>query len=169
MIFLPCFMSLCNVIKEYKKLYRLFRRSGLTRETIIFSDSKGLGLKEVIPNCVSDKLNIVARKGATVYSEGHKDLFRKVMKGYNPIVLVWLGTCAISKKDKYIKLRSYPYQNIELVLTEYRELKNEILKVNKYAKVLFIECPYYSIATDNRLKRGANNSVLTTQSLKLID
>jgi hypothetical protein len=75
-IFLPCFMSLCNVIKEYKKLYRLFRRSGLTRETIIFSDSKGLGLKEVIPNCVSDKLNIVARKGATVYSEGHKDLFR---------------------------------------------------------------------------------------------
>ena len=162
-------MSLCNVIKEYKKLYRLFRRSGLTRETIIFSDSKGLGLKEVIPNCVSDKLNIVAIKGATVYSEVHKDLFRKVRKGYNPIVLIWSGTCEISKKYKYIKLRSYSYQHIELVLTEYRELKNDILKVNKYAKVLYIECPYYSITKANRLKSGANNSVLTTQSLKLLD
>jgi len=70
-----------------------------------------------------------------VYSEGHKeDLFRKVRKAYNPIVLIWLGTCEISKKDKYIKLRSYPYQNIEFVLTEYRELKNEILRINKSAK-----------------------------------
>jgi hypothetical protein len=43
------------------------------------------------------------------------------------------------------------------VLTEYRERKNEILKVNKYVKVLFIECPYYSITKANRLKRGANN------------
>jgi hypothetical protein len=83
--------------------------------------------------------------------------------------LIWSGTCEISKKYKYIKLRSYSYQHIELVLTEYRELKNDILKVNKYAKVLYIECPYYSITKANRLKSGANNSVLTTQSLKLID
>ena len=104
-----------------------------------------------------------------MFSEGHKkDLYRKgmayiytslrkVRKAYNLIVWIWLGTCEISKKDKYIKLRSYPYQNIELVLTEYRERRNEILKVNKYAKVLFIECPYYSITKANRLKRGANN------------
>jgi hypothetical protein len=55
-------MPLCKVIKEYKKLYRLYGRTGLKRETITFSDSKGLDLKEVIPNCVSDKLSIVARR-----------------------------------------------------------------------------------------------------------
>ena len=72
---LPWFMPLCKVIKEYKKLYRLYGRTGLKRETITFSDSKGLDLKEVIPNCVSDKLSIVARRGATVFSEEHqKDL-----------------------------------------------------------------------------------------------
>jgi len=138
----------------------LYGRTGLKRETIIFSDSKGLNLKEVIPNCVSDKLSIVARRGAIVFSEEHKkDLYRKVRKAYSPIILIWLGTCKISKKDKYIKLRSYPYQNIELVLKEYRELKKEILKINKYAKVLFIECPYYSISKSNRLRRGTNNRV----------
>jgi hypothetical protein len=138
----------------------LYGRTGLKRETITFSDSKGLDLKEVIPNCVSDKLSIVARKGATVFSEEHqKDLYRKVRKAYNPFILIWLGTCEISKKDKYIKLRYYPYQNIELVLTEYRELKKEILRINRYAKVLFIEYPYYSISKSNRLRRGTNNSV----------
>ena len=96
----------------------------------------------------------------TVFSEEHKkDLYRKVRKAYNSIILTWLGTCEISKKDKYIKLRSDPYQNIELVLTEYRELKKEILKINKYDKVLCIECPYYSISKSNRLRRGTNNRV----------
>ena len=45
------------------------------------------------------------------------------------------------------------------MLSEYRELKNEILKVNKNAKVLFIECLSYSFAKANRLMRGVNNRV----------
>ena len=78
----------------------------------------------------------------------------------NPNVVVWLGTCEITRKEgKYIKLKDYPYQNIEFTLTAHRIFKEKILRANSNTIIVFLECPYYSAANFNKLK--AYNHPLT--------
>ena len=97
---------------------------------------------------------MIAQNGASVENE---TIVRKVLgtvrKRNNPIVIIWLGTCEITQKTgKYVKIRQYPYQNIEFILSEYRELKNRIKEINNTAKVIFLECPYYSKTRYNKEK-----------------
>ena len=40
-------MSLNKINKEFKKLYRLYKNTDISRETIIFSESKGFSLRHV--------------------------------------------------------------------------------------------------------------------------
>ena len=86
----------------------------MNRNTVLFSDSKGEGLRELIPDFVGNKFRILSGKGATVHNKRHANsLLRLVKELKDPIILVWLGTCEITRKvGKYIKLYKYPYQNI---------------------------------------------------------
>ena len=86
-----------------------------------------------------------------------------------------------AKKGKYIYIRQPPYQNIERCLTEAREAKEKLLRANKEAKIIFLDCPYYSTIkynnkTSNRtvhpirgnLKLTAiNNKTISVNDLKL--
>ena len=42
-------MSMPKVNREYKKLFRLYKRVDIEREIILISDSKGLTIKNIIP------------------------------------------------------------------------------------------------------------------------
>lgn len=64
----------------------------------------------------------------------------------------------IIKKERYTCLNSYPYQNIEFTLNEYRDFKSELKSVNQGTLVLFIECPYYSLVNANKLRKGITKS-----------
>jgi len=144
-------MSLTKVLKEYRKLAVKCRKIELKSDTFLLSDSKGLCLKNLIPHSLSGRFHVVAKRGATVHDEVLINvLLRKLKNARKPVVFVWLGTCELTKKEgKYISLRQDTYQNIEDTLTEYRNLKDLIKKANKHAKVLFVECPYYSITRWN--------------------
>jgi hypothetical protein len=85
-----------------------------------------------------------------VYNKSHvNSLVRLVGDLKDPIILVWLGACESTRKvDKCIKTYEYPYQNIEFILTEYRELRYRIKRIYPSASVYFIQCPYYSITKD---------------------
>ena len=92
-------MSVCKTIKEYKKLYNLFKRVELRHETILFTDSKGFCLEQVIPRDFEDKFRIIAKSGATVSWRRHtRDLLHRIRYLEQPIILVWLGTCEITDK-----------------------------------------------------------------------
>ena len=134
----------------------------MNRDTVLFSDSKGEGLRELIPDFVGNKFRILSGKGATVYNKRHvNSLLRLVKELKDPIILVWLGTCEITRKvDKYIKLYKYPYQNIEFILTEYRKLRYQIRRKNPSASLYFIECPCYSITKSNKPKNIVVNSTI---------
>jgi hypothetical protein len=97
-----------------------------------------------------------------VYNKRHvNSLLRLVKELKDPIILVWLGTCEITRKvDKYIKLYKYPYQNIEFILTEYRKLRYQIRRKNPSASLYFIECPCYSITKSNKPKNIVVNSTI---------
>ncbi|CAG2255077.1 unnamed protein product [Mytilus edulis] len=132
-------MSVNKIIKEYKKVYNLFKRQGLSRDTVLFTDSKGFSLDRIVPDSISDKFHIVAKSGATASNDEHlKTLFAKLeeLKTKDPIILIWFGTCEITTKGKYIYLRNYPYQNIESILTGYRDLRDKILAKFKYVTII---------------------------------
>lgn len=158
-----------KINREYRKLYKIYGKAELQREVILFSDSKGFAIKNIIPDRYKN-IKVIAKKGATVNQRDHvRRLLNTAKYAREPIILIWLGTCELTTKDntgKYIKLREFPYQNVELTLSEYRELKANILRVNRQAIVLYIECPYHSITRYNR-ERGKitdcnNNTVSIT-------
>ena len=101
---------------------------------------------------------MIAKSGSTVENETVvSKLLGTVRKRNNPIVIIWLGACEITKKTgKYVKVRQYThikilnlhYQNTEI------ELKSRIKEENNTAKVIFLECPYYSITRYNKAKDG---------------
>ena len=43
----------------------------LTQDTIIFSDSKGLSLKDVLSNRLEQNITVIAKSGANIYNESH--------------------------------------------------------------------------------------------------
>ena len=132
--------------------FSYYKNTGLKRETIIFTDSKGFCLEKVVPDSVRNNIKIIARSGATVSWDNHtQELLRTVKKAYKPVILICLGTCeVIFKEGKYIRVRNFPCQNVEYTLTEYRELRHKIIHVNRQSKIVFIECPYYSMTKPNR-------------------
>jgi len=76
------------------------------------------------------------------------------------VILISFGTCELTaKKGKYIYLRQPPYQNVEVCLTEARELKRKLLRANRDAKIYFLECPYYSTIKFNKQEISINKSV----------
>jgi len=147
------FMSLSKINKEYKKLYRLYRRSSsfLDSNVILLSDSKGLALNEILSDDQKRKIRVIAKKGATITDiELARRVVRAVKNSSDPIVVVWFGTCEITAKEgKYITIKSHPYQNIEFTLTKYREFRDKLLRENHNTKIVFLECPYYSISRYN--------------------
>lgn len=152
-------MSVRKIVQEQRKAYRRIRGIKLEREIFLFTDSKGEYLKDFVPSSVKDKFHIVSKRGATVYNKVHREnLIGQISGVENPLILVWLGTYEITKKDdKIISLKEYPYQSIEFTLTEYRVLKEQIIQANISAKVLFLDCPYISITRANTIRSGHKN------------
>ena len=150
-------MLMPKVNREYKKLFRLYKRVDIEREIILISDSKRLTIKNIIPRHFEKKISVIAEKGATVWNEPfERKLLKHVEEVNNLIVLIWLGTCEITKKEgKYASLRDYPFQHIENTLTEYRTLRDKKKK-----------CPYYYITRYNKAitlrEKGKFNKVETS-------
>ena len=153
-----------KINKEFKKLYRLYKNTELSRETIIFSDSKGFSLRDVLNDRLNQKISVIAKSGANIYNDSHYYKVKSaVKKSKRPIVIVWLGTCDITgKKGKYVSVKTYPYQKIEFAISKNRTLKSRLSQANPEATVVFLECPYYSITRFNKFKITNSNSKTAT-------
>jgi hypothetical protein len=131
----------------------MYKRATIARHSILFTDSKGAAIKEVLQKFARGRFTIVSRGGATAIDERLiKELLSEVRSHDDPIVLGWLGTCELTEKKlagagKYIKGRSYPYQNTEFTLTRYRDLRDRILYANSLCSIIFIDIPYYRYST----------------------
>ena len=147
--------------------------------TCLITDSKGDCVKRVSPSI--GRFEIISKKGTNFADNDFiHSVAEKIKEDNKPIILFWFGTCQLTaKKGKYIYIRQPPYQNIERCLTEAREAKEK--RANKEAKIIFLDCPYYSTIkynnkTSNRtvhpirgnLKLTAiNNKTISVNDLKL--
>ncbi|CAC5374472.1 unnamed protein product [Mytilus coruscus] len=165
-------MSIIQIKKQTSKLVaeESSLDPGLYQPDIfIITDSKGNYLKPVIPGRLRSSLHIFSEKGATIHSNIINKAIPSIQAATSPIVLLWFGTCEISKKDgRYSDIIKYPYQSIEQTLTEYRAARDHILQTNPSATVIAIECPYFSIYRWNQ-SRGFKYNTQSTQLYKDID
>ena len=109
------------------------------------TDSKGQFIKRVCPSF--SRFEILSKPGALAPDEDLlQEVIAKVENRKTPIVLAWFGTCEITRKEgKYIKIRKPYAQNIGICINESQYFQDQILKANPKAKVILLECPYYSI------------------------
>ena len=81
---------------------------------------------------------------------------------------IWFGTCELTvKSGKYIHIPPYPYQQVEHVLTIYRG-QNRILRENRQAKIIVLECPYFLAYRWNKFQ-GRKYSTQTEETEKKQD
>ena len=111
-------------------------------------------MNPVIPGRLKAYLHIYHEAGAIITSNVVDRALKGIKQTHKPIVLLWFGTCELTKKvGNLVKIRNSPYQNTEFTLTNYREKKSKRKQVNRTAKIIFIECPYYSVDRWNSTQR----------------
>ena len=163
--------------KINKEILHLRRNKSFrsNRTAFLLSDSKGKDLKF-----------LKEKKYVRFFYRGGKDItdsdiqrFAKfqVLRKQNkyPVLLFWFGTCSLTQKntDGLFVIKDDLEQAIKDTISDYKELKEKLLKLNHRAKILFLECPYFSLSMFNE-KRGKQfkNNYFTQQQgqlLKAID
>ena len=146
-----------NIIGEIKLLKRTKYFSS-TRKSFLISDSKGFDLKR-IEN--TRHIRFFCKSGANItHREVRSYAKYQVKNNKYPIILLWFGTCALTEKSNGLfVLKNNITDVVENTISEYRELKNELVTINPRAKIVFLDCPYYSLSTFNKHKNKtfANN------------
>ena len=141
-------MSVSKVNKEishFETLLRDERRPG--RRAFVVTDSKGRYLSRCLER--RDYLQFIWRGGARI---GDDDLLgvleEKIRDMQEPLVLIWLGTCDLTKlgQRKRVSLRRIEPTDLRNALDE---MQKKILQINSSSKVIFLKCPVYSISKWN--------------------
>jgi hypothetical protein len=143
-------MSILKIKKEISKLLNkeanLNNNFSYPNELFLVIDSKGKYINSIVPDRFKSFLRIYTKGGAGIHSPIVKRAIENIKVAHNPLVVFWFGTCELSTKSgKFSDIIRNPYQTVEQLLTEYRQIKRDILLANSSAKVVFLECPYFSI------------------------
>ena len=121
--------------KEYKRLAKDCAKEGVLggfkHQTILVTDSKGQGIRRVVPSLA--RFKIISKAGASAADCDLLDEVKKNIKGKkSPVVLVWFGTCELtSKKGKYINLRHPLIKMQKYASLSIGDFKVKILETNK--------------------------------------
>ena len=156
-------MSLSKINSEVERLkHKILDRhcQRNNRKIIILSDSKGRYLRNQACKGNTRNIHFVYRKGATISNQKLvQQVIRNAKFELNPIILVWFGTCDFTvKTGKEIRVAESSEcteRVVEKIIARYRELKRQILFVNKSANVFFVECP--PISTKRWAERTSGN------------
>ena len=82
-------MSVSKIIKEYRKLYSIYKKSEFTNNILLFGDSKVLCINNILNERLKEKIEVIAQCGATVENETVVDKLLLKVKEYNsPIVII---------------------------------------------------------------------------------
>ena len=72
-----------------------------------------------------------------------------------PVLLFWFGTCSFTRKTNtgLFEVKDKLESVVDDVITSYRETKTKLKNLNPRAKLVFLECPYYSLSMFNLHRR----------------
>lgn len=151
-------MSILKIKKEISKLLNedanMNNNFSYPYDLFLVTDSKCKYINSIVPSRFKSVLRIYTKSGAGIHSPIVKCAIENIKIVHNPLVVIWFGTCELSTKSgKFSDSIRNPYQTIEQLLTEYMQIKRDILLANSSAKVVFLECLYFSILLWNKSQR----------------
>ena len=155
-----------KILKEIQTLKRTKSYKGL-RNAFLISDSKGYDLKRVRE---IKYLRFCCKPGAEVTDKDIRSYAKyqaRNKRNRYPVFMLWFGTCSLTeKKNNLFVLKDNINQVVQNTISDYRQLKEELLDLNPRAKVVFLDCPYYSLATFNRNKKKVFKEIFFDEQQK---
>ena len=160
-----------NIHKEIT-LLRRNKPYASNRSAFLISDSKGKDLK-----CLNERKYVrFFYKGGSQITDIDIQNFSKFQvtrrTNHFPVILFWFGTCSLTPKnsDGLFVIKEDLDQAVNDTIAEYKAIKKTLLNLNHRAKVLFLECPYFSLSMFNA-KRGKKfkNNYFSQQQGKLVN
>ena len=143
----------CNVIKNRIAKRRQELSDELKHNALIVGDSKVRHIEQQM----SAKTNLSSfwRSGAILSNDSlNKHIDRHIARFRKPIVILLFNTCYLTtvtnRETKYIDLVSNSDDIVNIVIEKYREFKQRRLLIKPSTRIIFLECPFYSIVEWNR-------------------
>ena len=133
-----------------------------TRTLILVSDSKGCRLRRIVERIEPENSIVWCCKGgrnsfqAAIYIIENLDYF--VHKYGQILIAVWTGTCDLTqfscRSKRYIDLNQI---TVEDIVSQYQKIITASVKYGSKIKLVFLECPQYSISIWNETKGHPNS------------
>ena len=134
----------------------------ITRTLILVSDSKGCKLRRIVERSEPENSIVWCCKGgrnsfqAANYIIENLDYF--VHKYGQILIAVWTGTCDLTqfscRSKRYIDLNQI---TVEDIVSQYQKIITASVKYGSKIKLVFLECPQYSISIWNETKGHPNS------------
>ena len=143
-------MSHSKISKEIRNIQKF--PINFSDNVILISDSKGRYIKGELSNSEQSFVKIIPISGTKCADPIIKrNVRRELLTNSISTVLLWFGTCELTTKTGRTVSLCETSEVVSRIIESYRSIRSEILSVSPSTKVLFIECPYYSIDKWNNL------------------
>lgn len=143
------------------------RHPSFKQHTYLVSDSKGASVRRFFPKIPN--FHILQKAGTSASDKSFtKFVTDEIRNRKKPVIIIWFGTCELTVKEgRELKLREPPFQNVEDRIRDNTKFKKELLRANKDAIIVFLECPYYSTKKYNNrsLAKGQKEQVDTNNNI----
>ena len=114
----------------------------------VITDSKGRYISKYLER--RDFVEIVYRGGARIGDKALLGRLRGRISGLSkPIVMLWLGTCDITQKQRGGSAISMRQTDVKEIINRLQEMILVIKGMNNSAEVVCLQCPAYSISIWN--------------------
>ena len=143
----------------------------LKHNAILIGDSKVRHLENEMT--ANTDLTTFWRSGATLDNPILKQYVDRHISRFNkPIVILFFNTCHLTKptyiRSKYVDLVDNADDIVNITIEKYREYKQTRLYRRPSAKIVFLECPFYSIPKWNQ-HRGHPNPEIFNESQERLE
>ena len=142
------------ILNEIRLLKRTKTYIG-NRKGFLISDSKGKDLKFIKGR---KHINFFYKGGAEINNTEIQSYAKYVVLNKRikyPVLIFWFGTCSFTEKSNsgLFEIKDDLETVVKGIISSYKETKNNLLKLNHRAKIVFLECPYYSLAAFNQFRK----------------
>ena len=143
-----------SILKEIKVLKRTKTYIG-NRKGFLISDSKSKDLKFVKGR---KHINFFYKGGAEINNTEIQSYARYVVLNKRikyPVLIFWFGTCSFTAKSYsgLFEIKDDLETVVKGIISSYKETRDNLLELNHRAKIVFLECPYYSLASFNQFRK----------------
>lgn len=148
-------MSLAKVNKRIRDLSERLDRGNLKKIPVLFTDSRGRNLENVVNpyKYPENKIHFWYSAGKGVkeqYKRLEQDLISKCQElGSNHLTLyIWLGTCDLTKKSdtgNFLELRTRNNVSVKHICDYYKKIHVFVRDKFPDINMVFLELPFYSI------------------------